>query len=176
MTYAVIRKAVLQEDEGFEHFIQSFTQKRDAEEWIANQHPEYFSSGDYYVQHPYPPPETTGKTKAMHKDIEKLAKLLAYTTSSNDHECLVAIRKANGMLAEKNITWALFLEGKYPLDPSHKPETVNVSDGDMDIDMMFEAVLNSVNSGTFADLIRSIHDQWERTGSITDKQFKQPLL
>jgi len=55
MIYAVIRKAVLQEDEGFEHFIQSFTTKEEAKGWIANQHSEYFSSEDYYIMEQEPP-------------------------------------------------------------------------------------------------------------------------
>ena len=38
--------------------------------------------------------------------IDKLKKLLALTTSTNDNEALVAIRKANSLLIESNKSWA----------------------------------------------------------------------
>jgi hypothetical protein len=44
-------------------------------------------------------------------DREKLAKLLALTTSDNDHEALSAMRAANRMLREVGKIWEDVLEG-----------------------------------------------------------------
>lgn len=41
---------------------------------------------------------------------EKLIKLLQLSQSSNDHEALIAIRKANKLLRDTNQDWAKFLE------------------------------------------------------------------
>ena len=43
------------------------------------------------------------------EELTRLFRLLAYTTSSNDHEALVAIRKANALLASWDITWEEFV-------------------------------------------------------------------
>jgi len=106
----------------------------------------------------------------MSKDIEKLAKLLAYTTSSNDHECLVAIRKANAMLAGRNTTWEMFLKGRYPKDAFSPQDNVENTHTDDNINEMFEVVFSSV-SGTFREFLESIHKWWESKGFLTDKQY-----
>jgi len=107
----------------------------------------------------------------MNKDIEKLAKLLACTTSSNDHECLVAIRKANAMLAERNITWRLFLKGRYPTTESSPEANSDAIHAGDEINEMFEVVMKTA-SGTFSEFIESIHTWWEEKGFLTDKQYK----
>jgi hypothetical protein len=43
---------------------------------------------------------------------DRLLKFLNLTTSDNDHEALVAIRKANELLKKDNKTWTDVLEGK----------------------------------------------------------------
>ena len=106
----------------------------------------------------------------MTKELETLTKLLAMTTSSNDHECLVAIRKANAMLAGRNMTWELFIKGRYPKGAFSDNE-VQVKYDDDEIEEMFETVMRNVAGTSFADFIDSIHTWWEEKGFLTEKQF-----
>lgn len=45
----VMRKAVLQEDEGREHFVESFPDRQSAQDWIDAQKGQYFRPSDYYI-------------------------------------------------------------------------------------------------------------------------------
>lgn len=45
-------------------------------------------------------------------NLEKFAKLMARTTSPNDNEALVSVRKANALLLEANLTWDEFISQK----------------------------------------------------------------
>jgi hypothetical protein len=45
----VMRRAVFMEDEGRHSFVKAFTERADAERWIAAQKNEYFQPGDYYI-------------------------------------------------------------------------------------------------------------------------------
>jgi len=49
LPFLVIRRAVLQEDEGREHLIAAFWSRSHAETWIANQEDQYFRPSDYYI-------------------------------------------------------------------------------------------------------------------------------
>lgn len=44
--------------------------------------------------------------------LEKLKKLLALTSSTNDNEALLAIRKANVILSESGLSWSEVFEQK----------------------------------------------------------------
>lgn len=106
----------------------------------------------------------------MTKEVETLIKLLALTTSSNDHECLVAIRKANAMLAARNITWEFFIKGRYPnVEVTSPKHSTSIPEAD-EVERMFEAVIEN-SSGSFSDFVTSIYQWWEEKGSLTDRQF-----
>lgn len=45
-------------------------------------------------------------------DKQRVLKLLNLTTSTNDHEALVAMRKANAILAENKMLWDAFSNAK----------------------------------------------------------------
>ena len=47
--FAVIRKAVIMEDEGREEFIDVFPSYKEARAWIDSQKGEYFAPSDYYI-------------------------------------------------------------------------------------------------------------------------------
>jgi len=47
-------------------------------------------------------------------DREKLVKLLAMTTSKNDHEALAALRMANKLLSAEKLTWREVLDAGGP--------------------------------------------------------------
>ena len=113
----------------------------------------------------------------MTKELERFTQLLAMTTSSFDNECLTAIRKANAMLAAKNMTWELFVKGRYPKEnidiSSSKGKGNWPTDGmkSEDVEEMFTMALAN-SSGSFIKFLHSIYEWWEDKGFLTDKQFE----
>jgi len=120
----------------------------------------------------------------MSKD--RMIKLLMMTTSENDNEALVAIRKANGVLAEMDITWEGYLEGKLKekvnnsykgYEENHKKESYKKAKkakkytDEEEIELMFKIVLMGVK-GSFADFIISIYDWWIDNRFLTEKQYE----
>lgn len=123
-----------------------------------------------------------------------LIKLMLMTTSPHDGEALVAIRKANAILAEANVNWAEFLaavettkaaDQAYRTPPSqrrHRSEDSNafsdVGGGGSGekfndpavIDPLFEAAF-AKSSGSFSGFLESVFDWWSEKGFLTEKQF-----
>jgi hypothetical protein len=118
---------------------------------------------------------------------EKFVKLMMLTTSSNDHEALSALRKANQILACKAVSWEQLIKGlknvtfqveappreeprQQPRYEQPKREAVGKHFKSDDIDQMFEAVLGRVSGGP-REFIESIFGFYRETGFLTDKQF-----
>lgn len=126
----------------------------------------------------------------MAVDIERLTKLLMMTTSSHDMEALVAVRKANALLAENNLNWREFLasfgrpDNSFRVPPSQRPgarqnpfEQAGAGDNSSnkftdadEINAYFEIALNEVG-GSFRSFILSIHEWWQARGFLTSKQY-----
>lgn len=49
MSYAIMRRPCIMEDEGRHEFIDTVLTRADAERWIAAQVNEYFTPQDYYI-------------------------------------------------------------------------------------------------------------------------------
>lgn len=47
--YAIMRAPCLMEDEGRTFLIKVYSEREDAEKWIAEQKDEYFKPSDYYI-------------------------------------------------------------------------------------------------------------------------------
>lgn len=116
-------------------------------------------------------------------------KLMQMTTSSHDAECLVAIRKANALLAEANVNWEEFLaaldaqsRSSYMTPPSKRKQQAAPSEfhdvdtkhtNDAEIDALFEQVYDRVPSGcSFYEFVQSVHDFWTQKGYLTEKQYQ----
>lgn len=127
-----------------------------------------------------------------------LVKLMMMTTSPNDGEALTAIRKANALLASANVNWAEFLSAVETTKSAHKQEDQEFRkppsqrrrergpddnafsdvgrgsnkkyDDASEINPMFERAFRNA-SGGFADFLESVHDWWEETGFLTEKQY-----
>lgn len=117
-----------------------------------------------------------------------LAKLLAMTTSANDHEALTAVRKANEYLASCKASWHEVLRDDFF-------NTVNISiqrapppasayqeqDGWMPphlndravIEMMFRAVYAMPRSDDeeFWQFMDSIHQRWKDHSNLTPNMY-----
>jgi len=123
-------------------------------------------------------------------------KLMSMTTSSHDGEALVAIRKANAILAEANVNWEEFLAAldqhsqqvvasrSHMTPPSKRkgaqsPPWSDYADAgklytdDIEIDRLFERVYDRVSSGnSFYEFIQSVHDYWIQKGYLTEAQYQ----
>jgi hypothetical protein len=107
----------------------------------------------------------------MNTDI--FTKLLMMTTSTHDNEALIAIRKANAMLASNNQNWAEFLAAgqtaKAAPQPPPKQKKAN-QHREPEINHMFDVLFQKV-SGGFLDFVEDVHVWWQDNGFLTDKQY-----
>jgi hypothetical protein len=123
----------------------------------------------------------------------KFVKLMMKTTSTNDNEALVALRKANAMLAEANVNWEEFLTvigstkdvAQSARAPTRRPpweEDDGFSDIGRDarghytdadtINRLFELAFRSTRpSSSFREFLDSVHAFWEGNGFLTEKQY-----
>ena len=115
-------------------------------------------------------------------------KLMQMTTSPNDNEALVALRKANKILAASKINWAELLgsakeDQSFRVPPSKRqprpePQWEDVGGtgvkhtNEVEINGMFERVLKTNMSEGFAEFVESVHIWWERRGFLTDPQYR----
>lgn len=122
-----------------------------------------------------------------------LIKMLGMTGSKHDGEALVAIRKANSILAENNLSWDELLSSSnqpasrssYATPPS-KRKNAAPSWGDVnsrvrddhhtdsdEIDKMFEAAYDNTQRGSsFYEFIESVHTFWTERSYLTEAQYQ----
>jgi hypothetical protein len=126
------------------------------------------------------------------KPPAQFVKLMMMTTTSNDHEALVAIRKANAILASANVNWEEFLGAVDEVKTSSTTTRRTNSDSDFSdidgtssyqgsgacsdaslIDPMFERAFANVRpNSSFREFVDSIHEWWETKGYLTQRQFQ----
>lgn len=115
----------------------------------------------------------------------RLIQLMMLTTSDSDGEALVALRKANAMLAEQNMNWEELLRAKVKFarteagaDAAGGRErgTRDRSDrtqraSDDEINEWFEVLLREVHpDAPFREFVESVHSFYEQRGYLTPKQ------
>lgn len=109
-------------------------------------------------------------------EFEKFIKLMMMTTSDQDHEALVALRKANSYLASMNRNWEEILRGKVIIKGgvNQEPPSPYVQHTDeREIDGMFEVLMRTVPMrSSFRDFVEDVHQYWEKRGYLTDAQYK----
>jgi hypothetical protein len=115
-------------------------------------------------------------------DRDKLAKMLAMTTSDKDPEVLAAISMCNAMLKKENVTWGDILKDvprdvrisisrePYQQDENWKPP--HLCDKVM-IDLMFRTIYSAPRTGSedFWRFIDDVHGKFRKWGSLTQGQF-----
>lgn len=126
----------------------------------------------------------------MPLDKEHLAKLIGLAASDNDHEALVALRKANAYLKEHNMTWAEALAESLfnqisieirPAPPAHPREEPKPQDGwvaphlsdKATLELMFKTIFALPRGGgeEFWQWMDHIHHTFQEHGSLTPKQY-----
>jgi len=112
------------------------------------------------------------------QELSKFEKLLAMTNSSNDAEALVAIRKANKMLADARITWKELLskqvaqEGDGMEAGSAAPDVNKATDNHIQHCL---DTLRGVDLGDFSNFIKDLDKTWNDCKYLTPGQRK-PLF
>lgn len=116
------------------------------------------------------------------KDYEKLRKLMQMTLSDRDGECLNAIRMANGLLLKANFNWEDLFAAKVKVEgisaegirkPSGPSPYAKLTPQDEDeLEAAFEYYLRDLPTGGFRDFIQAMHDTWEATGKLTERQYE----
>lgn len=98
-------------------------------------------------------------------DVKRLLKLLMLATSDNDHEALVAFRKATALLASHDMTWSDLVTAP----PEKKRQTPQdlVRQQLNDLLELAQEHLLSESTETF---VRSIANQFAKRGYLSPKQ------
>ncbi len=103
-------------------------------------------------------------------DLEKLVKVMGYTTSPNDGEVLNAIRIANGILNSANMTWEQFISQKTIVIQEIATQTIQVKEKNPEIEKMLATCLQSIQSRSGLKFIQSLADWYKSKGFLTQKQ------
>ncbi len=118
------------------------------------------------------------------EELEKLVKILGYTTSTNDNEALNACRRANTLMTSMHITWEQLIKEKTIVvneivsnEPKHvtknnSPDPTLISN--VEIELMLRVCMNKTNfvrmNPTGQAFIKSLNDWYQRNHSLTNKQ------
>lgn len=102
-------------------------------------------------------------------DIAKLAKLMELSASPIDGEALNAIRMANKMLLEHNISWSQFISEK-TLIIQEVQQIVTKTKPDVDVEKMLTECIINIYSPTGLAFVRSLNDFYKTKGFLTPKQ------
>lgn len=105
-------------------------------------------------------------------ELAQLKKLMAMTASTNDHEALAFLRKANAILSKYGLTWHDVLSRTVTAEAGPEPMNDEVSLKD-EIQRAFDEVRGTA-SGSFADFLTSIENQFNATGYLSPAQ-RAPL-
>lgn len=110
--------------------------------------------------------------KGNNMNLEKLVKVMGYTASPNDSEALNAVRIANGILAESDLTWEQFISQKTIViqEVIQQPTTATAKPIDTNIQNMLDICLRNVTSHSGQHFIQSLADWYRRKGFLTDRQ------
>jgi Protein of unknown function (DUF2786) len=105
-------------------------------------------------------------------DKDKIIKLLQLTTSSNDHEALLAMRVANKILKKTETTWDKFLDNPPAAStrPNPTASTYRHYDYGPSITEMLHTCLEQVKTDSGYDFINSLYQQYRYSHRLSPKQ------
>lgn len=114
------------------------------------------------------------------KRFETFIKLMNLTTSDQDGEALVALRKANAVLMESNINWEQLLRSKVSVKDAGQNQTTYKGrqfTNTAEIDAMFDALFKKIptTSSFRTGFLDDVHKWWEEKGFLTEKQYNAVL-
>lgn len=101
--------------------------------------------------------------------FNQLKKVMQQTTAENDNVALMALRKANSVIAACGYTWEDIFNRLIKVDVPLVPVSEGPSLKDT-IRTAFNEVLSSDPKGSFADFISSLSEQYDSKGFLTQNQ------
>lgn len=108
------------------------------------------------------------------KDFNTLVKLMQMTFSESDGEALTALRKGNGILLANNLNWQQVLNKVVQLEVEEAPPEPEPSEKESakrrEIEAAFEIMTHTQLSGSFAQFIDSLREQYFDTGRLSMAQ------
>lgn len=114
-------------------------------------------------------------------DRERLIKLMMMTTSGNDGEALVAVRKANKLLYDAKSNWNDFIKSVPAPRPPPRPmgrgifeEQFRPKYTDPGIPRMIQSLMRDAK-GDFRTVLNSWMQYWEENGYLTKRQYEALL-
>lgn len=121
-------------------------------------------------------------------DFRKLKLMMNMTISGSDQEKLTAIAKVNEIIAKSNTTWDRILDRVIKVDVMVESVEDAMSSrpggGDNDaaraafrkkIDDAFTTIEESDPTGTWADFVGDLKNQWTRNGRLSEAQTEAIL-
>ena len=123
----------------------------------------------------------------MADKFDTFLKVMEMTTSSHDNEALTAMRKANTLLAEQNMTWTELLRAKVKFTRAsstaeERTDKAYREDGerkghhygpDEELDAMFQDLVESIPAeSTFRNTVLDVLQWWEEKGFLTARQYE----
>lgn len=103
-------------------------------------------------------------------DFNKLKKFMQMTLSGADAEKLMAINKANELLVAEGVDWDRVLDRMVQLEVEDYSHADADKPLDQRIDEAFRAVMADDPRGGTATFVASLHDQWTRRRSLSQRQ------
>ncbi len=111
--------------------------------------------------------------------FDTFVSMMERTTSPNEHEALIALRKANKVLLEMNMSWGELLYTKKAIaDETYKIIPTDNDSGEKQGTKEAEDAVSAkldflakVVTGGFRDFILSVRDQYIQRGMLTPRQL-----
>lgn len=100
-------------------------------------------------------------------NVEKLAKLLMLTQSSNEHEALSAIKMANNLVKKAGVDWFKILTGGVV----ESAGSGSSWSGNFEVEKMFRHIYENAWVNFSFTFIDSLQQQFETTGRLSPKQM-----
>jgi hypothetical protein len=101
---------------------------------------------------------------------------MGYTTSPNDNEALSAMRMANGILMQSNLTWEQFISQKTIVVQEIVQDIVQDISFKKPLDVRIveklEACLRGVKSASGREFISSLNRQYREDSSLSKRQLE----
>lgn len=98
-------------------------------------------------------------------DLSKIIKLLNMSTSNFDGECLAAVRRANAMLMEENMTWGDVFQSK-----QSTPILIPSMNSKENLQHMLTMCISRTHSKSGVEFLRSLQDFYRKRGFLTERQ------
>ncbi len=104
--------------------------------------------------------------------IEKFVRVMGLTTSPHDGEVLNAIRIANGILAEADLTWEQVMTQKQIVIQEVVQKNVIEKPKNPETENKLKLCIENVRSNSGLEFLRSLNRQYQERGHLSKRQLE----